>query len=205
MPADDFIDIGAPTRVRVGPTGPTGPTVTDDAYPAIIADQRTMLPNGIDCGTAEDIFWKCWVPWAERHALTLQLDPEQRAVVPYINLSRWVADCPNCRGGMACWDANPYTCCLTCATICEVHWQSPFERAAVIRVLAGRPVGNRNWDAHKGETLDELKLENVLMTGVAPAERHGLLVAANVDIPTELTDANDWLERLRTQRAKANR
>lgn len=202
MPADDFVDIGAPTRVRAAAPDLANPPTLDDAYPAIIEDQRTMLPNGTACETAIDVYNLVWLPWAEKHGLTLQEDPQVRVVTPYINQSRWVADCPECQAGMACWDRNPQAACLTCGRIYKVAWQSPTERAAAIRILAGRRAVHRNWDVHRGETVDELVLQNVLMLGDHATDRHGLLTAAGIDIPLELNTHQELLDRLRTRRQK---
>jgi hypothetical protein len=185
------------------------PQDSDDAYPHLYATQREMLPNGIECDTGEDVFWKVWEPFLrgvdeygrpnEIPKRVPVLDEEHRQVDPYVNQSRWVADCPACGGGMACWDRNPYACCLTCGRMYEVRWQLPAERAEVMRVLAGRPIGNRNWDPRAGETVETLAIENVLMQDVEPVQRHGLLVAAGVDIPNEVTDIHQHFEELRTR------
>jgi hypothetical protein len=197
---------GLSARVKVDPPDPRNPnTNPDDAYPAIIRDQRTMHAGGRDCETAEDVFWRCWVPWHERQGRTPKPDAEGREVVPYVNHSRWVADCPACNGGMACWDRNPYACCGDCARIYKVLWQPPAVRAEAIRLLAGRVVNDRNWLAHQGETTTELALQNVLMTGVAPERRDGLLVAANVDMPDNFTHPLEYLDVLQTARRKAAR
>jgi hypothetical protein len=90
-----------------------------------------------------------------------------------------------------------------CGLVFELAWQPPPVRAEVIRLLAGWPLGNRCWDAHKGETLDELKLQGILMLGVGVAERNGLMVAENITMPDDLTSPTDYLERLRATRAKA--
>lgn len=196
------VDVGLSTRVKVDPENP--PPMGDDAYPAVFGDQRTMLPGGIGCDDAEAVFWKCWVPHLEQHqpGLLPHFDEDSREVVPYLNAGRWVADCPACGCGMACWDRNPYTCCLgwRCGRMFKVRWQAPPVRSEVMRLLAGWPEGNRNWDAHKGETVDELKIQGVLMAGVAPTERNGLLVAENVRLPDELTDPGEYLDRLRRER-----
>ena len=77
------------------------------------------------------------------------------------------------------------------------------ERAQVARLLAGRPAQHRNWDAHKGETVEELKIQNVLMQGVAPEMRDGLLVAAGVTVPERFIGPQDYLDHLQTARRKA--
>lgn len=206
MPSDDFVDVGKSTRVSAKAPDPKNPpTMSDDAYPAVILDQRSMLPDGGICETAEDVFWKCWVPWFERqHKPPPVVSKAPAHVIPYINQSRWVADCPKCNGGMACWDHNPYACCLDCGRMYEVRWQPPTERAAVIRVIAGWPPQNRSWDAHKGETIDALKIQGILMQGLDVEKRNGLIVAANLDVPDELASPQDHLEQLRIAQSKGH-
>lgn len=202
--ADDHIDVGGPTRVRATPPDPKNPPVDGgDAIPAgVILGQRELLPGGVECEEADDVFWKVWVPLLERKGLTPIVAHDGAEVVPYINHSRWVADCP-CGGAMHCWDRNPYGCCLDCGVLHKVRWQPPAKRAEVTRLLAGRPVQHRNWDAHKGETVEELKIQNVLMHGAPAVERDGLLVAANVKMPKRFTHPQEYLEHLQTARRKA--
>lgn len=203
------VDVGLSTRLRIPEAGEV-PQMGDDGYPAIFLDQRHMLRNGLFCETAEDVFWKCWVPWlAEKQNIEPRAD--DREVVPYLNAGRWIADCPACRGSMPCWDRNPYACCLNlgCGRIFKVLWQLPWLRSEVCRLLAGRvgcichpedPYAHLNWDAHKGETVEELKLQNVGIANVAAVERNALLVAENVNMPDEFTSVAEYLDRLRRQR-----
>lgn len=191
-----FIDVGLPTRIKA--TAPdTPPQMPDDGYPAIFHDQRTMLTNGDECETGEDVFWKCWVPHLARYK-NMEPLPDPREVIPYLNAGRWVTDCPECHGGIACWDRNPYACCLGCGHMFEVTWQLPALRSEVMRLLAGRPEAHRNWDV--GETVEELKIQNVLMLGVPSAERNGLLVADNVHVPDEFLSPSEYLNHLSNAR-----
>ena len=198
----EHVDVGRSARFRI-PERDEVLVDTHDAYPSGFQDQRTMLVGGLDCENLDDIFWRVWAPHLERfQQISPRMDEELREVVPYLNAGRWVADCPACGCGMACWDRNPYTCCLglACARMFKVRWQLPATRSEVMRLLAGRPESNRNWDAHKGETVDELKIQNVLMLGVPSVERNALLVAENVHLPDELTDPAEYLDRLRRDR-----
>lgn len=191
-----FVDVGLPTRINANVDPANPPQMPSDGYPAIYQDQRTMLPGGLECETAEDMFWKVWVPHLERfQQIAPTLDSSE--VIPYLSAGRWVADC-TCGGGMACWDRNPYACCLGCGRMCKVSWQPPAIRSEVMRLLAGRPEGNRNWDV--GETVEELKIQNVLLQGVPAVERQGLLVAENVTVPDDFTSVGDYLEHLRSAR-----
>jgi hypothetical protein len=128
---------------------------------------------------------------------------DARELVPYLNHGRWLADCPECGAGAACWDRNPYTCCLACGHLYSLAWPLPQLRSEVMRLLAGRPEEARNWTP--GETVEELKIQNVLMLGVPAVERNGLLLAENVRIPDEFSDATEYLERLRIDRTLAAR
>lgn len=204
-------DVGGSTRVSIDPARPFDPanprTNDNDGYPDIIADQRSMLPGGAECLVAEDVFWYVWVPFLEAKGMRPKFTTE--AVVPYINESRWVADCGlevgGCGSGMACWDRNPYACCMACGRAYKVRWQLPATRSEIVRLLAGRPPVNRNWEAHKGETATELAVQNVLMQGVAPEHRGGLLVAANVHMPDEFASPTEWLDRMQAGRRRAAR
>jgi hypothetical protein len=193
------VDIGLATRVRI-PDADEVLQLPDDAYPGIYRDQRHMLPGAQDATTAEDV-WRCWEDHLARYQRTVPVR-DAREVVPYLNHGRWVADCPECLGGMACWDRNPYACCLGdgCGRVFKVLWQLPQLRSEVMRLVAGRPEGHRNWDAHKGETVEELKIQNVLLQGVPAVERNGLLMAENVSLPDELVSPEEYLDRLRRER-----
>lgn len=199
---------GASTRVRI-PDRDEVDQLPDDAYPAIFRDQRHMVPGGLECENAEAM----WVCWAEHLAKVQHIEPtpDQREVVPFLNHGRWIANCPACGCGMACWDRNPYACCLGkgCGRTFKVLWQTPQLRSEVMRVLAGRigckchyddPLAHLNWDAHQGETVEELKVQNVRLLGVTHEKRNELLVAENVPMPDDLTSVDEYLERLRRSR-----
>lgn len=199
---------GLSARLDVSPPDPDNPrTYPGDAYPAVIMDQR----HGYSCETADEVLAH-QLAWLHGESPPLPfprppIEPvaDERAVVPYINASRWVADCPECGASNWVWDRNPSMVCLgdQCGHVCKVLWQLPAARAAVIRVIAGWPQGNRCWDAHKGETVEELTIQGVLMLGAPPEERNGLLVAASVPMPDELVSPQEYLDRLRTLRIKA--
>ena len=164
-------DVGRITRLVVPAGGPTGPLEdpNDPGYPDVIVDQRTGY-HGLETTSVEEVI----VTWDG--FLGNQRPPVARTVttdevVPYINQSRWVADC-SCGGGMLCWDRNGQTCCLGCGTTWSVAWQDPALRAQVIRLLAIREPQHRNWDPRRVddqgqmiETPDYLERENLLMLG----------------------------------------
>lgn len=82
-----------------------------------------------------------------------------KTVQAYVSENRWVADCPGCNGGIACWSENPEGCCLTCGGIYKVQY--PADHAAIATTLEKRPPLNRNFRV--GETVAQLERENTLM------------------------------------------
>jgi hypothetical protein len=163
--------IGKPTRVVIPPGGPRRPEQDphDDGYPDIIVDQRRGYQN-LEADTTDEVF-AYWERWLSRQRPPVRPWVSGHSVVPYINHSRWVADC-DCGGGMLCWDQNPYTCCLSCGGFYTVDWQLPSLRSEVIRLLAIREPSKRNWDSRKVdkqgdpvETVDFLQRENMLTLG----------------------------------------
>ena len=163
------VDAGYSTRVVVNPETlevQGGTDGADEGYPNVIVTQQDGYGGRTLRSKAEvDAFLEQQIARRfDREPLLGDVE-----VVPYINASRWVADCP-CGSGMFCWDQNPYACCLECGTRFKVLWQPPAERSAAIRVLAGRPVDNRNWDPRRVdkdgnmvETVEFLRRENALM------------------------------------------
>ena len=205
----EFVDVGLPTRVKAAAPDPNSPPqLPDDGYPKVILDQREMF----GCDTVDEVR-AYWSAFLARKNMGPKPDPEGRASVPYINQSRWVADCPACTGGAACWDQNPQACCLTCGTVFKVAWQLPTLRSAVIRELVARPLycschprhpgAHRNWNAYEGETLERLQFENRFMLGIGSSKKNGLSVADTVNLPDGFDTAQDYLEHLRTTERKA--
>jgi hypothetical protein len=190
----EHLDIGSVTRVPVPDRAPdTAPIDPNDGYPKIIRDQREL--HG--CETVPEVI-AYWDSFLERSGRVRVMD--QRELTPYINHSRWLADCPECNGGMACWEANPYACCLDCGHQFSIRWQEGGERAAAIRLLAGYPDRHRNWDPRVGETVESLRVRHIVMAGKPPVERNGLLAAANVQVPDEFTTIGEYMERLKDWR-----
>ena len=62
----------------------------------------------------------------------------------------------------------------------------PLIRSAAIRLLAVRPIVNCNWNAHKGETVEELERENRWLLDEPSIERNGLVVPVGLDVPDAL-------------------
>ncbi len=172
---DTFLDVGGSTLLRL-PREDEVWQYPDDGYPDVIADQR----HAYKCETVEEIetFWL-------EH---LKAPPSFTGLsaVPYINRARWLVDCPGCNAGNFAWDRNPLACCLDCGVMVKVAWQPPPVRAQAIRLLAVRPIVNCNWDAHKGETVEDLERENRWLLDEPSIEKNGLLVPVGLDVPDAL-------------------
>lgn len=209
----NYVDVGLSARIDASPPDPNNPRqMPDDRYPLVIQDAR----HGYGCETVEEIraYQAGWCagecpphdrPPPKWPVVAPRPDPELRETVPYINASRWIADCPQCGTANWVWDRLPDMVCLGrgCGLTFKVLWQLPTVRSEVIRVIAGWPEQNRSWDAHKGETVEELKIQGVLMLGVEPVKRNGLLVAENLHMPDDVLGPQEYLDRLRSARVKA--
>ena len=93
------------------------------------------------------------VGWDGRHRL---LDTGD-TVPAYVSDNRWVADCPACQGGIACWSQNPRGACLDCGRIYQIAF--PEDRQEIEAVLVQRPTQNRHWFV--GDPVDMLIAENI--------------------------------------------
>lgn len=120
----------------------------------VIKDQREML------GVSSVEEW-------EHRLSQLVEEPvkDRRTIAPYVNGSRWVADCPECNGGIACWDENPKGFCADCGHVFKVKFPPTKTREKALVVLAERPARNRNWNPDT-EDVARLKVENELLLGV---------------------------------------
>lgn len=122
--------------------------------------------------TARQIFGKSFADAGEleEHWVTFLRDsrgglaPQRypQAVEAHVNHGRWIAECPHCKGGIACppheWP-SPEGCCLTCGHVYPVAWPDAFEQIEVL--LANRGQDNQNWEL--GEEVAQLERENTLM------------------------------------------
>lgn len=83
-------------------------------------------------------------------------------VVAYINEGRWVADCPECNGGIAVWPGMPDACCYDSGHVWTVTFPAVAEIGQAEALLEHRAEPRtRNW-IPAAETIDDLKAENVL-------------------------------------------
>lgn len=172
-----FVDIGLPTLLHVDPDNP--PKVEHDGYPDVIQDARHAYK--VETVEALEDFW---LDQLERKGVEPRWD--EREVVPYINRARWLVRCPECDACNFAWDRSRMSCCLDCGLLVKVAWQSPFVRSAAIRLLAVRPILNCNWDAHKGETVEQLEVENRWLLNEPSVEKNGLIVPVSLDVPDAL-------------------
>lgn len=117
-----------------------------------IADQRTIHFQG---GATIDDQRAYWTEALRGRGLTVKMD--RRTLIAYISDGRWVASCPNCNGGIACWDQNPHGCCLCCGHCYPIEFPDGYKDAELL--LAGRRPTEQHWEAHLGETVRDLELE----------------------------------------------
>lgn len=143
-------------------------------------------PAGIH-RTVEDVE-NAWQRWAEREGLAYRrrrgdwstdLHSSRKRVQAYVSGGKWIADCPTCNGGIACWAENPKGCCLDCGTIYPVDYPKAAEEERAIALLSARPDPlTRTWNRHKGETLDDLEAENEEL--LADQEPAGIVDASEI-------------------------
>lgn len=100
----------------------------------------------------------------QRTGREIELKPHAARPKAYVNHGRWVADCPECSGGIDCSPDLPRGACLDCGAVYKIDFPSKKEREDVDALLSERPrEANRNWDRHKGEELKLLRTENRLL------------------------------------------
>lgn len=176
-----YVDVGLPTLLRADPPDRDNPSqMPDDGYPAVIADQRHAYGKE----TVEEIE-NFWLDALDARNIEPTFD-QLLFAIPYINRARWLVDCPQCNAGNFAWDRNPLACCLECGLIVKIAWQAPTIRSAAIRLLAVRPILNCNWNAHKGETVEELEAENRWLLDEPSIEKNGLVVPRGLNVPEAL-------------------
>ena len=120
------------------------------------------------------------LPWVDfvafysrQHGGSGKLPPvteKQGIVAAYINLGRWIAECPDGDGcAMVVTPAHPYFMCVVCGNEKNsgrwygVKFPTQAEKKTIEAALLKRPIKNRNWEP--GETVKTLEAEN-LMHGV---------------------------------------
>lgn len=101
-----------------------------------------------------------------------ELHTSKTRLVAYVSDGRWVADCPggpdgNCGGGMAAWPEHEHACCLDCGTVYPIDFPHGQEIAEATEALDARLPMHRHWRPDRGETAEDLRVENV-ERGLAP-------------------------------------
>lgn len=84
----------------------------------------------------------------------------RRTVTAYVNQGRWVADCPECNGGIACWPEHDHGACLDCGRVYKVTFPTAASIAKAEKALSRRPPANRNWRPDKDEQAGVLVEQN---------------------------------------------
>ena len=89
--------------------------------------------------------------------------PRATPAIARVNISRWLADCPNGDGGCLMVEfGHPFMCPYCCNADIGGQWRKvswPSARGLIERILMRRPVpANRNWTP--GESLEQLRAEN---------------------------------------------
>jgi hypothetical protein len=132
----------------------------------VIQDQRTM--QGANAHGSPQAVRAFWADWGLLKGF-VKADPSRRhellergdRTAAYIDGGRWVADCTACGGGMAAWPAHMQACCLDCGTVHVIDFPTPPAVKDALDVLALRPELNRHWRCDAGETVSELRRQNI--------------------------------------------
>jgi hypothetical protein len=103
-------------------------------------------------GTVADVraYWQVWAAehgFVGEHGLREpgELSFTGEAVTAYVDDSRWVAECLNCRAGMAAWPDHDEACCLDCGHVYRVRFPHPRVRRQLEELLNARPDPSTRW------------------------------------------------------------
>lgn len=95
-------------------------------------------------------------------SLKPQSAPPGQRPKAYVNQGRWVADCPNCNGGIAVSMTDATGACFDCGSIYVINKPNANQIARAEFLLSVRLLDrNRNWDRHRDEDLDDLAAQNI--------------------------------------------
>jgi len=107
-------------------------------------------------------FWELFAESQRKVGRPFKLTRSRKRLAAYVSDGRWVADCPECRGGVGLWRENEEACCLDCGHVySSIDWPDASEVDEAERVLAARPTTELHWRPDSGETVDDLKVENL--------------------------------------------
>jgi hypothetical protein len=134
-----------------------------------ILDQRAM--HGAVFHRAPDEIEAFWRDWALRKGFANSRAPDGSAsheiverkeqLAAFVSDNRWVAECANCGGGIACWEGNDRGLCLDCGHLFRITFPPQETLAEAVALLTVRPPKNRHWHPEQ-HTIDDLKAENLL-------------------------------------------
>lgn len=139
-----------------------------------LRDQRSMVGPGRHTTPAD--VEEAWVAWADEYGLLMRqrardfstdLRESRKHVSAYVSAGKWMAKCPGCNDGIACWPFYPRGCCLGCGTIYKIVFPAEAEIEHALAALAIRPEHLRFWHAHEGEPAEQLHQENARL-GITP-------------------------------------
>lgn len=91
------------------------------------------------------------------------VDDVIETIMARVDHGRWLVECDYCKSAQLVGDEDLRFFCINCSNISndgkwrEIVW--PENAEEIENVLAVRPIDNRHWSP--GETIDELKAENV--------------------------------------------
>jgi hypothetical protein len=114
---------------------------------------------------------QAWQQWADKHGFTVRrrrndfstgLHSSRKTVVVHISAGKWVADCPDCNGGIAAWPLHERGACLDCGTAFHLAYPSREDCLELAELMAARPERARNFFPHKDETIDDARRENAV-------------------------------------------
>lgn len=94
----------------------------------------------------------------------LKETPDVRSVVAYANHGRWVADCPEDNGGIACAPGVTSGVCLDCGHVYAVTWTTKVDQIEAL--MDARPESAQNWHPDR-ETVADLEAQNQMVSSGA--------------------------------------
>jgi hypothetical protein len=118
-------------------------------------------PHSVIAGATEAVPGAGLIVRKRRGDLSTDLRESSKTLVVYVSGGRWIADCPDCNGGVPAWPGHDRGCCLDCGTVYRLAYPPEAEIREVVALLAVRPELDRNYWCHRGDTVEKLRAENV--------------------------------------------
>lgn len=175
-----------------------------------IRDQRNIYSTTMVMDTPTDVrrYWEIVASDPRRQGFTRdgvrgirQLAETGETKPAWIEHGRWITIC-ECEAAAFCWPAHAQTACLACGRVYNVTFPNPEETKEVLAVLEARPEPAQNWKPHEGETVLDLKVENVgrgfalkgqRKLAVDVAEVHGIEVKHAERLLREMKKSGDFV------------